>query len=365
MSTTKQEQEALPLKMKKPSYKRPNDDVFKLDLTNKPEETTEEKIIDEVKEEKEINNNTEKEKEVVEDKQIVEITEVEKPKDEIIEKVEETKIQMPENIEKLVSFMNETGGSIDDYSRLNADYSNVDPNTLLKEYYKNSKPHLDSEEIDFLIEDRFSYDDEVDDEIEVKKKKLEIKEEVAKARNFLEETKSKYYAEIKLKSDVNPTQQKAMDFFDRYRKEQESAQKQHGDFTEKTNNYFNNDFEGFKFNVGEKTFNYNVKNPDNIAKNQSNIKSFLGKFLGNTGEVNDLNGYHKAIYTASNADSIAEHFYEQGKTDAIKNINAKSKNISNDPRPQDNGDVFINGFKVKAVNGVDSTKLKFKTKTKN
>tara|TARA_R110000868_G_scaffold228846_3_gene481794 strand:- start:333 stop:1514 length:1182 start_codon:yes stop_codon:yes gene_type:complete len=270
--------------------------------------------------------------------------------------------KLPENIEKLISFMEDTGGTVEDYVRLNTDYSNVDSNALLKEYYKNTRPHLDSEEIDFLIEDNFDYDEDLDDERDVRKKRLAFKEEVAKAQNHLEQVKSKYYDEIKLRPGVTQDQQKAMDFFNRYNKQQESAEAQHFKFKDETKKLFAQEFKGFEFNLGEKSFRYGVANQEALAEKQSDISNLIKKFLNKDGDVVDVKGYHKAIYAAENADTIAKHFYEQGKADAIKEVVAKSNNITNAPRTAPNGDGFINGFKVKAINGVDSSKLRIQTK---
>ena len=273
--------------------------------------------------------------------------------------------QLPENIEKLVSFMEETGGSVEDYVRLNADYSSVDDTTLLKEYYKKEKPYLDSSDIDLLLED-FQYDEDLDEDRDIRKKKLAFKEEVAKAKNFLESTKEKYYADIKLKSNVNPEAQKAMDFFNRYNKQQEQAEENRKVFLENTKNLFTNDFEGFDISVGEKKYRYKIQNADGIADKQSDINNLIGKFLDKNGSVSDYKGYHKAMYAAENVDRIAAHFYEQGKADAVKGVIDNSKNLSDKAaRPSSNGDVFLNGFKVKAISGADSTKLKVKTKKFN
>ena len=271
---------------------------------------------------------------------------------------------LPENIEKLVSFMEETGGTIEDYTRLNADYTNVDDDILLKEYYKKSKPHLDLEEINFIMEENFDYDTDLDEEREVKKKKLAKKEEIAKAKNFLEETKNKYYDEIKLRPGVTQDQQKAMDFFNRYNEDQETAIKQHEDFKSKTNSYFNDEFKGFEFDVSGKKFRYGVADPSKLAEDQSNINNFVGKFLNKEGEVTDAKGYHKALFMASNADTIINHFYEQGKSDATKDIVGKSKNPSTQAR-QTAQTGFVNGLKVKSISSLDSSKLRIKTKKFN
>jgi hypothetical protein len=358
------------------------EDIIKVDLSKKEEkvkdaveeQTTDEVLVrDESKASEEvlkenIEETTEKPTEQSEEKEEVvtinEITEEEeKTEQPVVEKTTEPVVeqrQLPENIEKLVKFMEDTGGTVEDYVRLNADYSNVDDNTLIREYYKQTKPHLNVEEVNFLLEDSFSYDEEVDEERDIKKKKLAFKEEIAKARKFLENTKSKYYDEIKLRPGVTQEQQKAMDFFNRYNEEQKMVKSNHDRFKLNTKNYFNQDFKGFDFSVGEKKFRYGVSNTEKVADAQSDLTNFVGKFLNEKGEVKDYANYHKAIYAAENVDTIAGHFYEQGKADAIKDMTAKSKNISNEPRTTSTGDVYINGLKVKAIDGVDSSKLKLR-----
>jgi hypothetical protein len=363
-------------KVKKPKIKKLTNKkatTSKIDLSKKEQVKEEEKPVDKVtiKEEPVIKEEkVEAKEEIVKPKEettspISEITEeevVEEVKAPIVEDVVEKQpeIKLPENIEKLVSFMEDTGGTVEDYVRLNADYSNVDKNTLLKEYYKHTKPHLDTDEVDFLIEDNFHYDEDLDEERDIRKKKLAYKEEIAKATNFLEETKSKYYDEIKLRPGVTQEQKKAMDFFNRYNEEQKMVKQQHDRFKSTTKNFFNNEFKGFEFNLNEKKFRYGVNDIDSVASNQSDLTNLIGKFLDNKGEVKDYKGYHKAIFAAQNADTIANHFYEQGKADAIKDVMAKSKNLNNELRPTSTGDVFIGGMKVKAISGVDSSKLKLR-----
>ena len=359
-------------KVKKPKMKKLTNKKAtksKIDLSKK-EEVKEEKPVDKViiKEEPVIKE--EVKEEVVEAKEettspISEITEeevVEEVKAPIVEDVVERQpeIKLPENIEKLVNFMEDTGGTVEDYVRLNADYSNVDKDTLLKEYYKQTKPHLDMEEVNFLLEDNFSYDEDLDEERDIRKKKLAYKEEIAKATNFLEETKSKYYDEIKLRPGVTQEQQKATDFFNRHNEEQKMVKQQHDTFKSTTKNFFNKEFKGFEFDLNEKKFRYGVNDVESVASNQSDLTNLIGKFLDNKGEVKDYKGYHKAIFAAQNADTIANHFYEQGKADAVKDVMAKSKNLNNELRPTSTGDVFIQGMKVKAISGVDSSKLKLR-----
>lgn len=321
------------------------------------EETKTEKPVEETKEEapiiEEIEVKKEEEKVEEETKQVVE---------DIKEEVEENpQIELPENIEKLVNFMKETGGSVEDYVKLNKDYSKLGGEQLLKEYYSVSKPHLNTEEVEFLMDDNFAWDEDEDERI-VKKKKLAYKEEIAKAKSFLNSSKEKYYEEIKLKPSVSQEQQKANDFFNRYNEEQKVIKQRHESFTNNTKKLFADEFKGFEYNVGDKAFRYNVNNKSDVAQNQSDLNNFVGKFLDKKGEIKDYRGYHKALYTANNADKIAQHFYEQGKTDAIKDMNAKSKNISNEIRATSSGEMFINGLKIRAISGVDSSKLKIKKK---
>ena len=293
----------------------------------------------------------------------------EKQPEQEVEPVEETKepeVNLPENIQELVKFMEETGGTLEDYVRLNADFSNVDENTLLREYYKQTKPHLSYDEVSFLLDDKFSYDEEVDEEKDIKRKKLALKEEVANANKFLNETKEKYYKEVKLGSKLAPEQQKAIEFFDRYNKEQKSAeellQQQTKHFQQETSKVFSEEFKGFNFNVGDKKYRFNVKDVNKVKETQSDLLNVFNKYVGDNKMLQDAGGYHKALFAASNPDKIANHFYEQGKADAIKQMSAEAKNINMDPRKTSSGYVDAGGLKVKAISGDNNSKLKFKLK---
>ena len=273
---------------------------------------------------------------------------------------------LPENIDKLVSFMEETGGTVQDYVALNKDYSDYSPKDILREYYTKAKPHLDQEEISFLMEDNFEFDEDVDEPRDIRKKKLAFKEEVANAKQFLESSKSKYYDEIKLRPGVTQEQQEAISFYDQYKQQQETATRLHGDFRDRTKKLFSNEFKGFDFNVGDKKFRYGIKDPSKVGETQVDVQNFVSKYTNEEGSLTDPAGYHKAMYAAMNADKIAHHFYEQGKADGVKDIIQNSKNPSQDgPRQVADGNVFINGLKVKAISGLDSTKLKIKRKKFN
>jgi hypothetical protein len=283
---------------------------------------------------------------------------------EAVAEAEATGKTLPENIQKLVDFMEETGGDISDYVKLNQDYSKLNDNDVLFEYYKQTKPHLTIDEINFLMEDSFSYNEEEDDSVEIKRKKLALKEQVASARSHLDGQKSKYYEEIKAGSKLTTEQQKAVDFFNRYNKESEATQKtvkrNSEIFTQKTNQVFNDKFKGFEYNIGDKKYRFNVNNADEIKTTQSDISNFTKKFLDKNSTLSDAKGYHKSLFTAMNADAVAKHFYEQGKADAMKTSVAKSKNVDMNPR-QSHGKIEAGGMKFKVL-GNDSSDLKFKIK---
>tara|TARA_Y100001938_G_scaffold134782_1_gene195652 strand:+ start:1129 stop:2388 length:1260 start_codon:yes stop_codon:yes gene_type:complete len=346
--------------------------VTKVDMSTKEEEKPEEKVVEEVKEETKeevketpvLEEITDEQKEEIKE-EIVE-AKTEQLKDEVEEAVEQsqnTAEPLPENIQKVVDFMNETGGSLEEYVRLNQDYSNYDDNQLLREYYRQTKSHLTDDEISFLMEDQFSFDEENDEERDVRRKKLALKEQVANAKSHLDGLKSKYYEEIKAGVKLTPEQQKAVDFFNRYNKEQEVNKKDHDRqtsiFNKETNKVFNDAFKGFEYKVGDKRFRFNVKDVNKVKSDQGDITNFVKKFLNENNEMSDAAGYHKGLFTAMNADAIANHFYEQGKADAVKDSVAKAKNVSMDPR-QTHKTVEAGGIKVKAIGGFDSNDFRVK-----
>jgi|TARA_Y100000015_G_scaffold9945_1_gene9450 hypothetical protein len=385
------------VKPKKPKQLGKKDKVSKIDLSKDPNVKIEEPIKVDLTEKKEDNAVQEQKTEGipvgdkpkvsekvdgevrVSDTDVKEESPIEVIEEITEDKIEETPIkniekeetpvietpQLPENVDKLVKFMEETGGTVEDYVELNKDYSKLNNDQLLQEYLRKTKPHLDSEDINLIMED-YKYDEELDEQKEIRRKKLAYKEAVASAKQDLESRKNKYYAEIKQRPGVTQEQQKAMDFFNRYNKQQETIKQTQQDFKQRTKDLFNTDFKGFDYNVGDKKFRYKVQDPSKIAETQSNISNFVEKFLDKEGKISDTAGYHKALYAAMNADKLASHFYEQGKADGVKTIVQKSKNPSVDaPRQVAGGDVYVGGFKVKAVSGADSSKLKIKKRTFN
>ena len=326
------------------------------------------KIIEEVVEVKQKEDASEEQpviEEITEEEQ-KEIEEVKEDIEEAVAEAEATGKPVPEKIQKLMDFMDETGGDLQDYVKLNRDYSKDSDMDVLQSYYKQTKPHLSSEEIDFLMEDKFSFDQEVDDEKDIKRKKLALKEQVADARAHLDRQKSKYYEEIKSGVKLTTEQQKAIDFFNRYNKESVENKKiadgQKNTFLKKTDQVFNNKFKGFEYNVGEKKYRFNVKNVNEVKNTQSDINNFVKKFLNKNNTMEDAKGYHKSLFTAMNSDAIANHFYEQGKADALKESIAKSKNINTEARGS-HGEIDAGGVKVRVL-GEDSNDFKFKIRNK-
>tara|TARA_R110002074_G_scaffold190424_3_gene356335 strand:+ start:222 stop:1406 length:1185 start_codon:yes stop_codon:yes gene_type:complete len=380
-STVDQQTEEV-VDQEKPVEEQPKNEVdedgtIKLDLSNlnkipNPSETTEEPVEQEAEEVvKEVVEEIVEEKqeeqpilEEVKEEEVQEQTEqLTEEVEEAVAEAEESGIDLPENIQKAVDFMNETGGNLEDYVRLNQDFSSFDDDQLLKEYYKQTKPHLSNDEINFMIEDSFSFDEDEDTERDIKRKKLALKEQVASAKSHLDGQKSKYYEEIKAGNRLAPEQKKAVDFFNRYNKESEENNKvlnsQKSIFNKKTEQVFSNEFKGFEYKVGEKKYRFNVKDAKSVKNTQSDINNFVKKFLNDKNEMNDAKGYHKSLFTAMNPDMVANHFYEQGKADAIKDSMSRSKNISMEPR-KGHENVIKSGFSVRSVPSESSNDFKIK-----
>tara|TARA_R110002073_G_scaffold34918_9_gene102846 strand:+ start:111 stop:1256 length:1146 start_codon:yes stop_codon:yes gene_type:complete len=355
---------------KAPKGKEPKGDITKVKA-----KMTKEPIVVDKPDVIKIDMSKPKEEAVVEDTAveeqapIVEITEEEKVEEvtkkvtEAIDVAEKTGTDLPESITKLMDFMSDTGGDLNDYVKLNKDYSEMDNQTLLEEYYKQTKPHLDNDEISFLMEDSFSFDEEVDEDRDIKKKKIALKEQVANAKSHLDGLKSKYYEEIKSGSKLTNEQKEAVDFYKEQRQITKAGEDITNDFKQKTNRFFGDQFKGFEYGVGDKKFRYNVQDVDKVRNTQIDIDNFIGKFLDEDGKMSNESEYHKSLYTAMNADSIANHFYEQGKADAMKNSVANSKNVDMTPR-QELNEPQQGGPKVRVI-GDDGPSFKFKIKNKN
>tara|TARA_E500000331_G_scaffold356349_1_gene414453 strand:- start:4187 stop:5449 length:1263 start_codon:yes stop_codon:yes gene_type:complete len=312
------------------------------------EQTTDESPLELVKEE------TEVEQKEVEEKPTA-LT-----KEEI---VQDTNIELPEGVDKLIKFMEDTGGTVEDYTRLNRDIDKIDNISLVREYYEYTKPHLNKEDVDFLMDKNFAYDKEEDEESDIKAKQLAFKEELFNAKNTFNKVKDQYYNDLKLrkKDNIDPQYTEAFEYYNKQKQQQEARTKFAKDFNNKTNKVFSDNFKGFDFNVGENKYRFKVENPQKTKKFQSDITNFLNQFEGNGG-AKDVDKYHKALFAAQNADKIANHFYEQGRADAIKDSARKAKNINMDPRSDASSITTKSGDTIRVVSGDSSDKLRIKWK---
>jgi hypothetical protein len=356
-----------------------DDSIIKVDLSKPPTQESEEVEQQPAEEEKvDVVEEPEVKEEIVEEQveeqptlqEITEEEEIEEKIEEFVTEAKETGEPLPENIQKLVDFMEDTGGDIQDYVNLNRDVSKMDDSEVLDEYYRTTKSHLTPEERSFLLEDTFGFNEDEDDPREIRKKKIALKEQVAEAKAHLDGQKSKYYEDIKAGSKLTQEQQKAIDFFNRHNKESEEQNKiseaNKRKFKQRTENVFNDKFKGFDYKVGDKKFRFNVKDVEGVKTEQSDLSNFINKFVGKDSTIEDAKGYHKSLFTAMNADAIANHFYEQGKADAIKGQVARDKNINTNPR-QTHSEFNASGVKFKVL-GESSSDMKnrsFKIKKKN
>ena len=370
----KDDNEPVKLDLRKKQEEVVEEDTTKVDLSKtevkeEPKEEPKEEVKEEVEETPVIEEIIEEEPKVKTEEEVKEEVEEQVEKlqenvEEAVQEAQETGQELPENIQKVVEFMNETGGNLEDYVKLNQDFSKHDDTSLLREYFKQTKPHLTDDEVSFVMEDLYSWDEDNDDERDIRRKKLALKEQVANAKSHLEGLKSRYYEEIKAGVRLTPDQSKAIDFFNRYNEasaeNQKVAEEQRNVFTSKTDNLFNDDFKGFEYNVGDKKYRFNVKDAGKVKEHQSDINNFVGKFLDKKQQLMDPQGYHKALFTANNPDAIANHFYEQGKADAMKESMAKAKNVNMAPNQTHSNTIATGGTKFKVISGDDSNRLRVK-----
>ena len=336
-------------------------------VRNEPE--TSEKVSEQNEQEKTEEPAQETEKETLE---LIEQVVEEQPKKEVVqETVQETiqqkdqpekEIEYPEDIQKLISFMEETNGTLEDYVNLNKDYSNSKPTDLVYEYYRKTKPHLDESDISFMVQNKFGYDEEVAEDQEIKAKQLAFKEEVYNAQKYFESSKKEYYADLKLRkqNDIPEEYEKAFEYYKQQQSEKDDWAKQQEVFLEKTEKVFNDDFKGFDFQVEDKKFRFKIDNKQKIKEYQSDLKNFINEFVNEDGTLGDASSYHKALFAGRNADKIASHFYEQGRADAIKSQVKESKNIDMSPRTDNSVITTDSGDKIRVVSGNSSDKLRIK-----
>ena len=304
--------------------------------------------------------------ELINEKEEEEVKEIITPStSEKVEKTQEKLEQiLPENVDKLVKFMEETGGTVEDYVNLNRDVSKMDNVDLLREYYRTTKPHLDANDVDFLFNKNFGYDGETDDPSDVKAKQLAFKEELYNAQNHFKTSREKYYADLKLRKQesVDPEYAKAMEYYQSSLKKNEDHSNLQQTFLKKTDDVFSDKFKGFDFKVGENKYRFKVDDAKKVKEYQSDMSNFVGEFLDKDGAIGDAQGYHRAMFAAKNADKIANHFYEQGRADAIRSAAKDSKNINMSPRQDNMTNKSNDQPKVRAVQDNNPNKLRVKWK---
>ena len=304
--------------------------------------------------------------ELINEKEEEEVKEIITPStSEKVEKTQEKLEQiLPENVDKLVKFMEETGGTVEDYVNLNRDVSKMDNVDLLREYYRTTKPHLDANDVDFLFNKNFGYDGETDDPSDVKAKQLAFKEELYNAQNHFKTSREKYYADLKLRKQesVDPEYAKAMEYYQSSLKKNEDHNNLQQTFLKKTDDVFSDKFKGFDFKVGENKYRFKVDDAKKVKEYQSDMSNFVGEFLDKDGAISDAQGYHRAMFAAKNADKIANHFYEQGRADAIRSAAKDSKNINMSPRQDNMTNKSNDQPKVRAVQDNNPNKLRVKWK---
>ena len=286
----------------------------------------------------------------------------ERYKIESIEDVLKQPEQLPEDVDAFLKYKKETGRGFDDYVNLQKDWSKVNETELLRQYYKETNAHLDDEDISYLIEDKFSYDEALDDDKDIKKKKVAMKDELYKAKGYFEALKDKYKAPLESSAASLPEDyKKAYSFYSEYteqsQKEAQLQEERSKVFMDKTNGLFNDEFKGFEFDLGEKKQLFAPKDVSRVKEVQSDITNFFNQHIDKDGFVKDAAAYHKAIFAASNADAMAKYFYEQGVADATADLVKDTKNISMSVR--DNKTVQDVGFKYREVGGPGSNSLKF------
>ncbi len=326
---------------------------------------TSEEVVEEVQEQSnesplELVQDEEPEKEVTEqpkvDQQAADVNKQPKP----VQQTEQ--VQLPDGVDKLLKFMEDTGGSLEDYVKMNRDVSQLPDGEVLREYYAQSKP-WDQTDINEYMEDQFTFDEELDDPRDIRAKKRAFKEELYNARKFFETNKEKYYADLKLsrKQEIPQEYQEAYSNYNNYKQELEANQQLSKVFLDRTEKVFSDDFKGFDFQVGDSKFRYKVANVSETKKMQADISNFVKPYMNDKGEISDAKGYHKALFAARNADKLAQHFYEQGRADALRTSAKEAKNINMDPR-QEGTIKTSTGQKFKVVSGDSSSKLKIKLK---
>lgn len=258
---------------------------------------------------------------------------------------------LPEEVEKYLEYNKETKRGLKDYINLQQDFDEVNQNDLLVQYYKETNPGLNDEDVSFLIEQKFEFNDSVDTDSEKKVKELDKKKELFKAKQYFNNLKEKYKAPLESSDENVPAEYK--EAFSNYNKYQEESKKnkeiqdnQRAIFDEKTRKLFNNEFKGFEFNVGEKNLVFNPKDPKDVMEKNSNLNNFISKHIDDKGSLKSASEYHRAMDIAMNPEKYAKFFYEQGKSDAVNEVVKDGKNVNMDVRGKVDSSTPGTKFKV-------------------
>ena len=273
---------------------------------------------------------------------------------------------LPEEVSKYLDFKKKTGRGFNDFVKVNKNYDEISDEQLLKEYYSLTESDLDSEDIQYLMNDKFGYDEDLDDEKDVKKKNIAKKREVSKAKKYLNDLKENYSVPLESSGSSIPKEtlnelEKYKEFLNQSKTTQEANQRKNDYFLKQTDKVFDSEFKGFEFNVGDKKISYAYGDTLEMKAKQKDLNNFVKNYVGEDGLIKDASGWHRALSAAMNPEKFAQYFYEQGKADAIGDVSKKSKNINMNVRqtPQAIGDT---GFKARQVSDTSGRGLKIRSK---
>jgi len=278
----------------------------------------------------------------------------------------EAQPELPEDVSAFLKYKQETGRGIQDFIELNRDLNNEDPQKLLLQFYKETQPGLDEEDIVFDIQQRFSYDEMLDDETDVRQKKVAMKKELAKAKEHFEKLKEQYKIPVE-RAGVGASEEEKEQYeafksqAQKARELQQEQIKRSEFFAQKTNELFGNEFKGFEFEIEDKRVAFKPADAETLKKSQSDVSTFFQKFLDDSGYVKDAAAYHRAIAVAMNPDSFAKYFYDKGKADAVDEVARESKNIDMNVKRVPES-VSKSGLKITALDSGSSGKLIIKSK---
>lgn len=280
---------------------------------------------------------------------------------EIVEK------ELPEDLDALYRYKQETGRGINDFVKLNRDIENENPDTTIAEYIAIQNPEYDNDDIQFEMDRAYSYDEDLDDEDDIRARKIAKKKILASARKFFNEEKEKYRAPLESResfaSDSDREADSQREENERLQNEkQERSNRNKEYFSAKTNELFSNNFEGFGYNVGDNKITLKINDVESVKNMQSDAMNFIGKHLDEEGKLKDANAYHKALNAAMDPDALFKFAYEKGAADAVERDTKEAKNI--EMKARGSSQVVNEGFKVREVNASHGSGLRIKSNKK-